>query len=374
MFSDTAILVINLASIMTLVILLAIMVGATKMKGGAGWAALIIVTTTVPAYLTNLTQDFDTQYFLFSYFLAITLNVICMPAMWFFTRRQFDNTFRFRWRDCLHLIPAIVSLAVHIIYFAPLSVAEIDAEKVFIFDGSRNNLPLRINDVLIFAQFFIYYPVIFFYIRRRKKYLRDNYSDSDYVETKWTSSFLVVSFVLFFVVFLVAMTAPRIDAWLIPLLNIVAMGYLAYVVVKHSTADYLNRLSETAAAPEKESAASPVMDEAQMKEISDRVMEYLQTSKAYTNPELSVNMLSVETGIHSRNISIAINGYLHKNFFDLVSEMRIEEAKRLLKGLGPQYTADSVFPDCGFRSRSAFYASFKKYERVSPDRWRRDNA
>jgi AraC-like DNA-binding protein len=152
------------------------------------------------------------------------------------------------------------------------------------------------------------------------------------------------------------------------------MVYLVFIVVRHSTADYLNRLPDAPpAAQERESAATPAMDEEQMKEISDKVTDYLQTSKAYTNPELSVNMLSVETGIHSRNISIAINGYLNKNFFDLVSEMRIEEAKRLLKGLSPQYTADSVFPDCGFRSRSAFYASFKKYERVSPDRWRKDN-
>jgi AraC-like DNA-binding protein len=111
-----------------------------------------------------------------------------------------------------------------------------------------------------------------------------------------------------------------------------------------------------------------------MKEISDRVTDYLQTSKAYTNPELSLAMLSVATGISTNNISRSINGYLHRNFLDLVNGMRIEEAKRLLLELNTDHTVESIYPDCGFRSRSAFYASFKKYERVSPDRWRRDNA
>jgi AraC-like DNA-binding protein len=220
---------------------------------------------------------------------------------------------------------------------------------------------------------FVYFFFIFRYIRRRKKYLKNTYSDSEYYTTRWVTSFIAVFAGLFLIIFIAFAIDPASLAWVIPILNAVAMAYLVFVVIRHSTADYLNRLPETPAAQERESAA-PAMDAAQMKEISDRVTDYLQTSKAYTNPELSANELSINTGIHSRNISIAINGYLHKNFFDLVSEMRIEEAKRLLRGLSPQYTADSVFPDCGFRSRSAFYASFKKYERVSPDRWRKDNA
>jgi AraC-like DNA-binding protein len=71
-------------------------------------------------------------------------------------------------------------------------------------------------------------------------------------------------------------------------------------------------------------------------------------------------MLSVETGISSRYISAAINGYLRKNFFDLVNEMRIEEAKKNLLSLDDNYTVESIAGKCGFRSRSAFFAAFKK--------------
>jgi AraC-like DNA-binding protein len=148
---------------------------------------------------------------------------------------------------------------------------------------------------------------------------------------------------------------------------------LVFIVVKHSTSAYLNRLPDVPAAQERECAAAPAMDGAQIKEISDRVTEYLQTSKAYINPELSANELSIKTGIHSRNISIPINGYLHKNFFDLVNEMRIEEAKRLLLSLDKNLTVDSIYPDCGFRNDRSFFRTFKKFVGISPDIWRKNN-
>ena len=50
MLTDNMLILINIACITFLFIMLIILASATRMKGGAGWAALIIVTTTVPAY------------------------------------------------------------------------------------------------------------------------------------------------------------------------------------------------------------------------------------------------------------------------------------------------------------------------------------
>jgi AraC-like DNA-binding protein len=107
-----------------------------------------------------------------------------------------------------------------------------------------------------------------------------------------------------------------------------------------------------------------------MKEICDKVMEYLQSSKAYKNNDFNLVALSLATGVHHKNISTAINNYLHKNFFELVNNMRIEEAKRLLTELNvSDYTIESIYTKCGFRSRSTFFMTFKKFEGVSPAKW-----
>jgi AraC-like DNA-binding protein len=106
-----------------------------------------------------------------------------------------------------------------------------------------------------------------------------------------------------------------------------------------------------------------------MKEICDRVTEYLQTSKAYTNPDLSLSILSVATGISPRTISTSINGYLKRNFFDLINQMRVEEAKIRLRTHRDIQTIESIGADCGFRSPTPFYEAFKKSEGKTPLQW-----
>ncbi len=353
MFSDTAILIINGSCLGFMVFMLAVLAAGTKMKGGVGWAALVIVTTTLPAELANLFQAVASDSFPYYYYPASFLNIMCMPSLWFFVRSQFDKSARFTTRSWLHVIPALISFATYLIFYESLSPAELQAEKINMESGGAN-LPSMVNDLLLYTQMFVYFFFIFRYMRRRKRYLRDNYSDSDYYTTRWVSSFITAFAGMFLMVFIAFGIDPASLAWVIPILNALAMSYLVFIIIKHSMTAYLNRLPEVAAAvPERESAA-PSMSTEQMREICDRVTEYLQSSKAYINPELSANTLSVETGIHSRNISIAINGYLHKNFFDLVNELRVGEAKRLLTGLSSEYITDSIFPDCGFQFRPFF--------------------
>lgn len=228
-----------------------------------------------------------------------------------------------------------------------------------------------VNNILVALQFFVYFPLMFLFIRRRKRYLRDNYSDSDYLRTRWIPGFLLLLCILFFLVMLVFIIWPQTDIWLIPLANIIAMGYLVYNVISRSTTAYINRLPDTTEVRAHEDPSHrPVMETRQMKEISEQIVAYLRDSRAYRNQDLTLAALSLETGIHHRNISIAINGYLHKNFFDLVNGMRVEEAKQLLRELSTSdYTTESIFTECGFRSRSTFFTTFRKFEGTSPAQW-----
>ena len=371
MFSDTAILVINGSCLGFMVLMLAVLAAGTKMKGGVGWAALVIVTTTLPAELANLFQALASDSFPYYYYPASFLNIMCMPSLWFFVRSQFDKSARFTTRSWLHLIPSLISFATYVTFYESLSPAELQAEKINMESGGAN-LPSMVNDLLLYTQMFVYFFFIFRYMRRRKRYLRDNYSDSDYYTTRWVSSFITAFAGMFLMVFIAFAIDPASLAWVIPILNAIAMAYLVFVVVKHSMSAYLDRLPEVAATSERESAA-PAMSGEQMREICDRVTEYLQTSKAYLDPDFSIHALAGATDIGRKNISAAINGGLGQNFFEFINSLRVGEAKRRLLEQGFEYTADSVYPDCGFRSRSVFYSSFKRLEGVSPVRWLKIN-
>jgi AraC-like DNA-binding protein len=170
---------------------------------------------------------------------------------------------------------------------------------------------------------------------------------------------------------------PRSDIWVIPIVNMAGMTYLVYCVIFHSTTAYISRLpDETGEKAETEKAGEirvGAMSEEQMKEVCDKVMNYLTTSGAYTNPDLSLSMLAVETGISHTNLSRSMNGYLKKNFFDIINELRVEEAKKQLRLLDNNLTIDSVAEKCGFSSSRSFFRSFKKYENTTPNKWMKNN-
>lgn len=53
--------------------------------------------------------------------------------------------------------------------------------------------------------------------------------------------------------------------------------------------------------------------------------------------------------------------------------MRVEEAKRQLLNLDASgYNIDSIFAECGFRSRSTFFLVFKKITGKTPATWLSD--
>ena len=107
-----------------------------------------------------------------------------------------------------------------------------------------------------------------------------------------------------------------------------------------------------------------------MKDICEQVKAYLINSNAYLRCDLSLAILSKETGISQKLLSRAINGYLNRNFFELINEMRVKEVKRrLLLPENSDYTIDSIYEECGFRSRSTFFLAFKKIEGKSPAQW-----
>jgi len=75
--------------------------------------------------------------------------------------------------------------------------------------------------------------------------------------------------------------------------------------------------------------------------------------------------------IPAHHLTQALNEYLNKNFYTLVNEHRIEEAKQMLRN--PRYnhlTVLAIAHDAGFNSKSSFNMTFKKWVGVTPSEFR----
>ena len=126
---------------------------------------------------------------------------------------------------------------------------------------------------------------------------------------------------------------------------------------------------------EGKSAKTPGMSQEEMKKVCERAESYLTESRAYLRPDVTLAEFAKEAGIQPRRLSQSVNEYLHVNFFDFINRKRVEKAKELLLELKTSdYSIDSIFEECGFRSRSTFFLVFKKIEGKSPAVWLEDTS
>ncbi len=364
------ILDINIGCIVFLLLSMLILIVATKLRNGIGYLALVVICTTVPVFFSNLMRELGSGAFVLSLYIAGTLNVLCFPFLWLFVHRQLDRPFRFKPVMLLHFMPSLVSLAANLIFYLPKSPAEVEAE-IAILNGGTENLPALVNDVILFGQYMIYFPYLLVYSYRRKKVLMENYTDADYLLLQWMPTFLWLFFVLFTGVFVAYIIAPRTDVWLIPILDTMGMAYLIYSSIRYVPSEPILRpLEETALQEESNTAPSTNLSYEQMKEICDLAIRHLTSTESYLNPEISLTSLAKEISVPQRNLSCSINSYLDCNFFEFINGMRVEFAKkRLLELSTSEYNIDSIYPECGFRSRSSFFQVFKKMTGKTPAAW-----
>jgi AraC-like DNA-binding protein len=109
-------------------------------------------------------------------------------------------------------------------------------------------------------------------------------------------------------------------------------------------------------------------------EIIGRLEGIMVSEQLYLDSELNLVTLAHKTNVSTHKLSQVINEYLDKNFFDFVSEYRIENVKNLLTHPeNNQLKIVSLAFDSGFNSKSSFYKLFKKAEGITPAEYRKRN-
>lgn len=94
-------------------------------------------------------------------------------------------------------------------------------------------------------------------------------------------------------------------------------------------------------------------------------------SKAYMEPDITLDKLAESLSIIPRDLSMLINRHFGINFYEFINKYRIEEAKKML--VDPEHkntTITDIYLAVGFNSKSVFYTFFKKFESVTPSQFR----
>jgi YesN/AraC family two-component response regulator len=106
--------------------------------------------------------------------------------------------------------------------------------------------------------------------------------------------------------------------------------------------------------------------------LKEKINEIMETQKPHLNPDLTIKSLADLAGIQSYQLSELLNKYFDKNFNEFVNYYRVEEAKiQLLSEGSRQYSVEGVGKNCGFKSKSTFYTTFKKLTDLTPSEFKK---
>lgn len=367
-----AIIAINSACIAVLAVLTVFILFATRLTDEKRYVVAIIILPTIPIYIYNISRFLgyhEVSTIMFPW--AHSVNTLQMPLLWIFTKCIFDMNFKFKSTRLLHILPMILCLIL-CVYLGKDQWIEYIRYEMTGDDSWVGDL----NSAIIAIQLLFYFSAIFIFILRIRKQVGDTLSDAEWAQKEWILNFMILLASSYILAILCHFIYPQTDVWLMQILNVIAMIFLGVGVITHPNTKE-SKLSDTSIIEEiiiqpqdKESASLSPLKEFYMREISEKAQEYLISSKAYLQHDLSLSILAQELKVSQRFLSQAINTYLNCNFFTLINQMRVEEAKRRLINLDTsEFNIDSIYYEVGFRSRSTFFLVFKKLTGKTPAAW-----
>lgn len=159
-----------------------------------------------------------------------------------------------------------------------------------------------------------------------------------------------------------------------PLFLIALVFYIdCFVALGFNIRHVKSIITETEAETEYESAESN--EESEKSELDNRQKEYIQMqidnwrqNQGYAVSEISSTTLAVRLNVSKRNLMQYIREVEGKTFRVWLSDLRLEEAKRLISE-HPEYSNETIAEACGF-SRSHLQVKFKEATGLTIKAWR----
>lgn len=112
------------------------------------------------------------------------------------------------------------------------------------------------------------------------------------------------------------------------------------------------------------------LQEKHLKEFQKIRADIIENGK-YLDPDLTLEKLAQQQRVSSGHLSRIINLYGNSSFNDFINELRVEQAKAMLSDAEyDPYTIVSIGLECGFNSKSTFYAAFKKFTSFTPSQYK----
>lgn len=162
------------------------------------------------------------------------------------------------------------------------------------------------------------------------------------------------------------MTYVTVSALILALL----LAILSFMFFKQRKAyRHMVRMSEEMASSMLSTVEPSGMEASQNNSLVSQIVEYMVKTKAYLNPDLSLNDLCQTLHTNRTYVSNVFNE-MSTNFNAFVNKYRVSEAIKLITE-HPEYNMPDIWVACGFNSQSTFYSCFKNWTGLTPSQFRK---
>ena len=207
--------------------------------------------------------------------------------------------------------------------------------------------------------------------RQYRQWVETEYVDPEPLRYPWITRFLwaialtIAATCLLRIVELLQFDFDFIQAWLSSTMVTICIYYISiagFMSVRPPLA-VKNSAPKTKTEP-----GNGSLDEAEISKELDRLIRFMESGKAYLDPDLSLSGVARSLGVSRETVSAVINTGQGKNFRSFVNQYRVQAFKEAVaQGQAEELTLFGLALECGFNSKATFNRVFKQIEGVTPN-------
>ena len=292
------------------------------------------------------------------------------PLTYFYFKSITDSTWKFSKRQLWHFLPFVIFVII-IPFFAykTLNDRQVSYGMLSVFDHREKILStIQWTYSFVFIMQFVHLGLFLFknlkIVNSYSKGLKFEYSNID-SKIKWLKYFNVTLLMVLIssAIFLYILLVTDIYRRHLDYIYVLPIGVLFYFI------SFKFMRAEWKPIENNPKYAGSSLNPDEIPNYILKLNQIMQTEKVYLNNSIRLSNLAQTMNIRKHHLSQIINQHYKLSFFDFINQYRTTEAKEIISN-HPEHTLMQVAFESGFNNKTSFVNAFKKFEKVTPSKFR----